>query len=207
MIILRTKMTKTNQKLKFLKINSSDKIAVAKNNALDNAVEQIKKKDVITVDSMSFAKIIKENEAKTKSYKAVDNKDIGDKNVTPEKQKPKKKKLTKDEIQQSIITEFEDDCKKIYKDRTNSCLDMTSKKCKKCDYETFSEGTLRVHKVDIHKLKETKENIVLGYQNDVREHLEILKAMEDNLFSIKCDQCNFKTHSKGLLRIHMYSMH
>ena len=35
MIILRTKMTKTNHEIEILKINSSDKITVAKNDALD----------------------------------------------------------------------------------------------------------------------------------------------------------------------------
>ena len=60
-----------------------------------NAVKQIQKKDVVNVDSMSFAKIIK---IKTK---AVDKKDDDDNNATPEKPKPKKKTLTKEEMFQA----------------------------------------------------------------------------------------------------------
>ena len=125
------------------------------------------------------------------------------------KSKPKKKKLTKDVIQQNIIEEFESDYRNILDDRINSgfWLDLKSKQCKKCEYETFSEGKLRHHKAVDHNLKETKDNIIIGFNNDVNEHLEIIKAMGDDMYGLNCVKCEFKTHSKGLLMMHSYSLH
>ena len=54
------------RKIKLLKINSSDKVPDVKNYVMDDVVKLIKKKEVITVDSISFAKRMKENEAKNK---------------------------------------------------------------------------------------------------------------------------------------------
>ena len=102
------------------------------------------------------------------------------------KSKPKKKKLTKDVIQQNIIEEFESDYRNILDDRINSGLDLKSKQCKKCEYETFSEGKLRHHKAVDHNLKETKDNIIIGFNNDVNDYLEITKAMGDDIYGLKC---------------------
>ena len=123
------------------------------------------------------------------------------------KSKTKKKKITKDMIQQNIIEEFESDYRNILDDRINSGLDLKSKACKRCDYETFSEGKLRHHKAVDHNIKETKDNIIIGFNNDVNEHLEVIKAMGDNIYGLTCSKCEFKTHSKGLLMMHTYSNH
>ena len=66
---------------------------------------------------------------------------------------------------------------------------------------------MRTHKTVDHKIKETNENVIIGFRNDVSDHLEISKAMEDDHQKIKCEKCVIKTHNKGLLMIHVYSMH
>ena len=102
------------------------------------------------------------------------------------KSKPKKKKLTKDVIPQHIIEEFEYD---ILDDKINSGLDLKSKQCKKCEYETFSKGNLKHHKAVDHNLKETKDNIIIGFNNDVNEYLEIIKAIGDDMYGLNCVKC------------------
>ena len=124
-----------------------------------------------------------------------------------EKPKGKKKKLTKDIIQTEIIEEFKKDGNRILEDRNDLGRDVYSKKCKKCDYETHSEGVLRVHKVEDHKLKESKENIIIGFNNDVKDHIAILTELQENLNNVRCDQCDFTTHSLGLLKIHVCGTH
>ena len=113
------------------------------------------------------------------------------KNELNVKSKPKKKKLTKDVIQQKIIEEFESDFRNILDYKINSGLDLKSKQCKKCEYETFSEGKLRHHKAVDHNLKESKYNIIIGFINDVNEHLEIIKAMRDDMYGLICVKCEF----------------
>ena len=59
--------------------------------------------------------------------------------VVVEKSKAKKKKVIKDEIQQNVINEFEERCKRILEDRVGSGLDVKSKKCKKCNMKHFED--------------------------------------------------------------------
>ena len=86
-------------------------------------------------------------------------------------------------------------------------LDVKSIKCKKCDYESHSEGLLRLHRVNDHKLKETFQNLVLGFQCDVREHIELLNSMSETSENFKCDTCEYKTCSKGRLEVHRNEYH
>ena len=41
-------------------------------------------------------------------------------------------------------------------------------------------------------MKETKANIIIGIHNDVTDHLEIMKTMEENIFGIDCKKCDCK---------------
>ena len=87
--------------------------------------------------------------------------------------------------------------------KKNCGLDL---KCKKCDFEIYSEGLLRIYKVKIHNLKEFTENIILGFENDVKEHVNLLKSMEDEVKTL-CNDCEFKTHTKCKLQIHRNGNH
>ena len=133
--------------------------------------------------------------------------DCKDDKDVKEKTKAKKNKLTKDAIQVNIIEEFKKDGENILEDRNDYGCDVFSKKCRKCDYETHSEGVLRLHKVEDHNTKESKENIIIGFKNDIEEHIKFLNEMEEKLKEIKCDQFSFMTHSFGHLQIHVYSTH
>ena len=112
--------------------------------------------------------------------KAVDKPDIKDYKNVKEKPKAQKKKLTKDTIQFNIIEGFKKDAEIILEDRNDFGCDVFSKKCKKCDHETHSEGVLRLHKVEDHNRKKSKENIILGFKNDVQDHVAFFNEKKKN---------------------------
>ena len=118
-----------------------------------------------------------------------------------------KKKITKKVIEESLIDAFEKDVDVMYTDFENSGLDVYSQRCKKCDHKTHSEGHLRQHKVANHGSKETKQNIILGYEFDMQRHATVLEAMEDGLHKFKCEECSFKTHSGGKFILHKLTNH
>ena len=130
-----------------------------------------------------------------------------DVNKEQSKTKQKKKKVKKQDITKKIIEEFEKDCEDILIMKKNCGFDLNTKKCKKCYFEIYSEGLLRQHKVQIHSLKESPENIFLGFKNDLIEHVNLLKSMEDDVKLIRCKDCEFETYSKGLLEIHKNDNH
>ena len=70
---------------------------------MDNAVKQLQKKDVITVDSMSFAKIIKESQAKTK-LKLLTKKMMMIKMLHQKNQNKRKRSLPKMKFLRQIIS-------------------------------------------------------------------------------------------------------
>ena len=74
---LKTENKKNKSEIELLKIKSSDKIIDVKNDDMDDAVKLTKKKDVITVDSMSFAKILKDNEARNKIKSTICRERVG----------------------------------------------------------------------------------------------------------------------------------
>ena len=77
--------------------------------------------------------------------------------------------------------------------------EVESQKCKKCDFVSHSEGLNRKHRVEVHKLKETYQNLVLGYENDLNIHIEVFKATDADIVNISCDKCAFKLSSWGKL--------
>ena len=87
--------------------------------------------------------------------------------------------------------------------RKNCGLDLTEVKCKKCSFETHSEGTLTR---TAHKLKESNQNIILGFKNDMFHHVVLLKALGE-LNKVICSFCDFKTNSKGELKMHEHDKH
>ena len=117
---------------------------------------------------------------------------VNDKNL---KQKTfdtlKKPKISKAKIkelkEQRVIKGFEKDSETFCELRINCGLDVKSKKCKKCDFESHSEGLLRMHKEEDHKIKQTFVNLVLGFESDIQNHIEVLKAMDDEIDIIKCN--------------------
>ena len=84
---------------------------------------------------------------------------------------------------------------------------MESQKCKKCDFVSHSEGLLRKHRNEDHKLKDSFQNLVLGYEIDLKKHIEVLQAMGEEIYIINCDECEFKASSEGKLEMHMNNKH
>ena len=64
-----------------------------------------------------------------------------------------------------------------------------------------------MHKEKDHQIKQTFQNLVLGYESDLRDHIEVLKPMEESIDTIKCDECDHKTCSEGKLEMHKNECH
>ena len=63
-----------------------------------------------------------------------------------------------------------------------------------------------MHKRTVHHLKESNLNIILGFKNDIFHHLKVLEAM-DEINKIVCKTCDFRTNSKGELKMHEQEHH
>ena len=83
---------------------------------------------------------------------------------------------------------------------------MSEIKCEKCSFDTHSEGLIRKHRRTTHNIKETIQNIILGFKNDMFHHLVLLEALGE-LNKITCTSCNYKTNSKGELEMHEQERH
>ena len=125
----------------------------------------------------------------------------------PKQKNPKKKKITKDIIDEKLIAAYEKDGNEMFTELEDWGLDVYSQKCKKCDFETHSEGFLRQHKVRSHNIKESRQNIIIGYELDMQKFADVLKRNNESLDKHKCEQCDFKTHSEGKLVLHTLSNH
>ena len=86
-------------------------------------------------------------------------------------------------------------CMDILESRKNCELELSEMKCKACKFETHSEGLLRQHKRTTHRIKETNQNIILGFKNDMFYHLKILEALGElnkifkfNPLALRCSQ-------------------
>ena len=157
-------------------------------------------KDAIIDHDKSVKEAFEENleNFRKKNIKNVNiNEKEGDINNT---KKPKLSKAKiKDFKENKIIEAFEKDCKLFGELRVNCGLDITHKTCRKCDFESHSEYLLRMHKEKDHNIKQTFQNLVLGYEYDVNSHIEVLKPMEEPIDIINCRKCNYKCCSEGKL--------
>ena len=86
-------------------------------------------------------------------------------------------------------------------------LELTGYKCKICDFESHSDGLLRKHNRTTHQLKETNQDIILGFKNDIGNYVYLLETMGDDVNQIICDKCAFKCNSKGELKMHEKEIH
>ena len=95
----------------------------------------------------------------------------------------------------------------MHKDLTGSGLDVHSQKCKKCEFATHSEGLLRRHNTLIHEIKETKLNIMLGFEIDMQKYEKLLECMGEGSTKYECDECSDSNHSDGKLTLHKLTTH
>ena len=61
----------------------------------------------------------------------------------------------------------------IFTDFIKCGQDVTSQRCKKCEFEELNEGLPRRHKVRVHDIKESKQNIIQRY-GEVLENIDII---------------------------------
>ena len=59
----------------------------------------------------------------------------------------------------------------------------------------------------MYKIKESNENIIIGFKTDFQSFCELLETMDEEPTTIKCNECEFKTKSKGELQIHINDLH
>ena len=93
------------------------------------------------------------------------------------------------------------------KDLESSRLYIESKSCKKCEFETKSEGMLRRHNVLIHAKQGTDQNVIIGFESDMKQYVNILEIMKKSLDQAKCEECDFVSHSQGKLAFHNLTTH
>ena len=80
------------------------------------------------------------------------------------------------------------------------------KSCKKCGFETHSEGFPRKHERWTHQVMDSNKNTIMGFKNDIQEYFNILKYMGIDIKEIDCQICEFKT-IHGELKMHEQKMH
>ena len=51
------------------------------------------------------------------------------------------------------------------------------------------------------------QNLVLGFESNIQRHVEILKTIGDEIDTIDCSKCDFKTLSEGKLKMHENTNH
>ena len=116
-----------------------------------------------------------------------------------------------DVLENEVIEEFEKDEQNILSLKEKTGLDLTIlvdvKSCKKCGFETHSEGKLRKHERLTHQVMDSNKNIIMGFKNDIQEYFNILKDMGIDINKIDCQICEFKTNSHGELKMHEQQMH
>ena len=96
----------------------------------------------------------------------------------------------------------------MIKDFSKSELESMNPKCKKCDFDTISEGMLKRHKVLIHDSnRETNQSIILGFEADVHRHCKVLENKGHSLENFKCEECDYKIYSSGKLTLHKLTTH
>ena len=130
------------------------------------------------------------------------------KNSETVKPKPKRTKITKKVIEERLISAYVWDAELMLKDFDNSELVLNNQECKKCEFDTHSEGMLRRHKVLIHDSgKETNQNIIIGFEADVQRHYKVLESKGKSLENFKCEECDYKIYSSGKLTLHKLTNH
>ena len=120
--------------------------------------------------------------------------------------KTKRIKITKKMIEEKLISAYVRDAELMIQE--NSELVSNNHSCKKCEFETHSDGMFRRHKVLIHDSgKETNQNIILGFEADVQRHYKVLESKGKNLENFKCEECDYKIYSSGKLTLHKLTAH
>ena len=65
---------------------------------------------------------------------------------------------------------------------------------------------LRRHQVLTHG-KGTKQNVIIGFESDMEQYKNILELMGKALDQIKCEECDYVSHSQGKLAFHSLTTH
>ena len=58
-----------------------------------------------------------------------------------------------------------------------------------------------------HKIKQTFQNLVLGYECDFQGHVEVLKPMDEPIDTLKDSECEYKSCSDGKIEMHKTEYH
>ena len=121
--------------------------------------------------------------------------------------KPKRIKITKKMIEEKLIAAFVKDIETMQNETKNCYIVGNCYSCKKCEFETKSEGMFRRHKSFIHDSRETNQNIILGFESDVQMYAKILEEKGDSLDKFKCNDCEYAIYSNGKLTLHTLTTH
>ena len=221
---VETNLKKENEKL----INNIDTFKAKVDASINKALKEVEKTAKIVVKEalekydkssnlkveQSMSQLKSDVEMSISEAKRAMENDMIEVNALKEAKDSKKQtksRLSKAKLkeikEERILKEFEKDCEKFLEVRKDCGLDIESQKCKKCDFVSHSEGLLRKHRVEDHKLKETYQNRVLGYEIDLNKHIEVLAAMGHDIYTSQCNKCDHKASSAGKLEMHKSNNH
>ena len=117
--------------------------------------------------------------------------------------------VVKENMNDLIIKAFEKDADDHFSVNKDCGLNNEGQKCSRCKFITHSMGVLRMHEKKSHKVFNNFEKIVDGFKFDNKKYVEVLSAMYNGkeLYKHECENCDFKTHSAGLLKLHETNTH
>ena len=73
--------------------------------------------------------------------------------------------------------------------------------------EGFEKDCKMFGDVRDHKIKQTFQNLVLGYECDFQGHVEVLKPMDEPIDTLKGSKCEYKSCSDGKIEMHKTEYH
>ena len=128
---------------------------------------------------------------------------------TSENKSKKNMNKEKEKIHDVILKAFEKDAGDHFCVNNECGLNNESQKCSRCKFITHSMGLLRMHEKKSHKVYNNFEKIIDGFKFDNKKFFEVLSAMYNGkeLYTNECEKCDFKTHSDGLLKLHITNSH
>ena len=188
-----------------------EEIYILKNNAVSTSINHAEEASNIVVEELKGRNITiiktKKNLPEITSSRDEENK-VTNKIETVEKPKPKRTKITKKVIEERLIAAYVFDAELMLEDLETSQIEGVTQTCKKCEFETHSEGIFKRHKVLIHDSgKETNQSIILGFEADVQRHYKVLEKKGKSLENFKCEECDYKIYSSGKLTLHKLTTH
>ena len=99
--------------------------------------------------------------------------------------------------------EYKTNLKGSFKTHIESAHNNVTYSCNQCEYKATLEGTLKTHNESVHGNKDDTVEDVCSTQNMIED----ARARKSGQSGQQCDQCEYQTASKAMLRMHKRNKH